>query len=190
LNYALPVLVQACALLAKKHTTAQFLAPVSAPAQEELVQRHFRQVGLELRLLKGVEPDAVQLADVAAVCSGTATLEFACLGVPMVVVYPTSMLTVFQYWLFRKLLGGHSYAGMPNIIADREIVKELLGPYAKPQAIADELDSLLCDRVKVEVMRNNLMEVRQALGEPGASARTAGLVLQLLAGNTPSEDLR
>ena len=86
----LPVMARAAALLAKRSKGTQFLLPLSNPAHENQVRQALRRVGVEALLLQGMEYDALQLAGAAAVCSGTATLEFACLGLPMVVVYKAS----------------------------------------------------------------------------------------------------
>ena len=96
-------------------------------------------------LLNGMDYDALQLAQAVAVCSGTATLEFCCLGLPMVVAYRTSLATAIQYGLLRGLLGRQRFAAMPNIIVEREIVPERLGAAATPESIADVVIRYLRD---------------------------------------------
>jgi lipid-A-disaccharide synthase len=180
MRYVLPVLAQAAGRLAAEIAGVQFLAPVSDPAYEETVRSAFGRSGARVTVLQGMEYDALQLAGAAAVCSGTATLEFACLGVPMVIVYRASAGTSAQYALVRGLLGGQRRAGMPNIIAGRDIVPELLGRRATPAAVALELGSLLRDEERRARMKTDLAEVAASLGGPGASERTADLVLELM----------
>jgi lipid-A-disaccharide synthase len=123
---------------------------------------------------------ALQLAEAAAVCSGTATLEFTCLGVPMVVVYRASRATTLQYRLVRGLIGGQRFAAMPNIIACRQVVRELLGSAASPEAIVQELSGLLSEDGHRERARSDLALVKATLGPPSASQRTAQLLLELI----------
>jgi lipid-A-disaccharide synthase len=69
---------------------------------------------------------------------------------------------------------------MPNIIASREVVPELLWRYAKPEALARELSSLLEDEERRDRMKADLEDVLRTLGEPGASGKTAELVLDMI----------
>ena len=103
-----------------------------------------KAVGLEATLLAGMEYDALQLAQAAAVCSGTATLEFACLRTPMIVVYKPTRFVEWQFRL-RSKRTGLVHVGMPNILAGREIVQELLCEDATPEAIAAALARFVTD---------------------------------------------
>lgn len=180
LHYLLPVLAGAAARLAARFPGLQVLVPVAEGRDPARVAGRLASPGVTVIPLRGMEYDALQLAQAAAVCSGTATLEFACLGIPMAVIYRASRVTTLQYRLFRGLLGRQRFAAMPNIIADREIVRELLGSRAQPQTIADEIADLLSDRARAARLRSDLRAMAAALGPPGASARTADLVLDLL----------
>lgn len=180
MRYVLPVMAEASALLSQRWRGVQFLVPVSHPMYERSVRSAFERRGVGVTLLRGMEHDALQLADAAAVCSGTATLEFACLGVPMVVVYKASPGTTIEFLLLRGVLGNQWRAGIPNIIADRDVVPELLWRYATPEALARELGALLEDEERRDRMRADLEEVIQMLGEPGASEKTAELVLGMI----------
>jgi lipid-A-disaccharide synthase len=187
MRYVLPLLADAAARVAKEHPTAQFLVPASDPSYEKRISDAFGRLGIRITLLEGMEHDALQLAEVAAVCSGSATLEFACLGIPMVIVYKAGTLTTAQFVFFRGLLGGQWRAGMPNIIAGREIVPEFLWRFARPEPIARELSSLLNDAPRREQMRADLAEVRKSLGEGNASERTADLLLDLIEAHPSGE---
>ncbi len=160
---------------------AQFIVPASDPIYEKQISVAFGRFGLQVTVLQGMEYDALQLADVAAVCSGTATLEFACLGIPMVIAYKASALTTAQFVLFRGVIGGQWRAGMPNIIAGRDIVPEFLWR-AQPEQIGCELALLLSDTARRERMREDLAEVRRSLGDGRASERTADLLMELIGG--------
>ncbi len=181
IDYVLPVLAEAGARLAEEWEGVQFVVPVAETVERDRVAEAFARVGVKARLVSGMDYNALQLAGAAAVCSGTATLEFACLGVPMVAVYRASRATTLQYRLFRGLIGGQRWAAMPNIIAGREVVRELLGSAASGKAIAGEVSRLLGEEGRGERVRAELREVAASLGPPGASERTAEMVVELMA---------
>ncbi len=180
MRYVLPVVVEAAAELARRRPEVQFLMPLAPTVDRDRVTRLLARAKVTARLLSGMDTDALQLADAGVVCSGTATLEFCCLHLPMVIVYRVSVATTLQYLLLRRVLGGQRFAGMPNILADRGIVPEVLGFGCTPRAVADAVDGLLADARAQARMRADLAEAAQQLGTPGASERTAALALQLL----------
>ena len=110
------------------------------------------------------------------VASGTATVEAALLGLPMVVVYRLSPLT---YALGRPFVRVPHYA-MANLIAGREVVKELIQGDFRPEAVTAETLRLLSDGQRRSDVVQGLAEVRTRLGGPGASARAAAVVARVL----------
>jgi lipid-A-disaccharide synthase len=111
----------------------------------------------------------MQRAGAGMVCSGTATLESAYFGLPMVILYKVAWLT----WVVGKRLVRVPFLGMPNILAGRPIVKEFLQDAAKPEPIAEELDRLLSSHTETDRMQRDLASVIGQLGEPGAGDRAA-----------------
>lgn len=107
--------------------------------------------------------------DLALTCSGTATLENALLGLPMVVVYKTSWVT---YALARALVKVRHIA-MPNVLADREIVPEKIQSAATPDAVAAEAEKIMNDASHRRRMRRDLLALRVSLGGTGAARRAA-----------------
>jgi lipid-A-disaccharide synthase len=155
----------------------QIIAAVAPTAPRDAVAAAFPGA----RLLDGLDYDAAQLADAAAVASGTATLELALLGVPMVVAYRCPLLTELQYLLLSRVLRRVGPVALPNLIAGRPVVPELLQRRASPAAVADYLAALLADSDRSAAMRRDLAHVAHALGSPGALERTARLALSLIA---------
>jgi lipid-A-disaccharide synthase len=180
MRHVLPVLAEAAALLLRARHGVQFLVPVANPVFEKTVWDAFDRVGVGFTLLRGMDYNALQLATAAGVCSGTATLELACLGMPMVIVYRTGLGTTIQFLVLRGLLGGQWKAGMPNILAGREVVPELTWRYAKPEAVAATLAELLGNSERRRRMKADLEEVTRMLGPGDTSDRTAELVLELV----------
>lgn len=117
--------------------------------------------------------NVVAAADAAIVASGTATLETALLGCPMVIVYRLAPLT---YWIARRLVDV-PWIGMPNLILRRGVFPELIQDAVTPAAMVDAVRDV--HRREPEV-RAALDELRAALGSPGAAGRAAELALSLV----------
>lgn len=128
---------------------------------------------LPVRIISGRTYDALHAADAAVCAIGTVTLEAAIVGCPFVGVVRTSTST---YWLAKRLYRGRHFA-MPNIIADREIVPELLQEEATGERIAAALGELLSPGRREEILRG-FAQVKEALGGGGAVQRTAEAVLK------------
>jgi lipid-A-disaccharide synthase len=122
--------------------------------------------------------DLMAAADLLLVASGTATLEAACLGTPMVVVYRTSALS----FALGRLLVRVPHIALANLVAGARVVPELLQAEATPDAIAREAVSLLSDDARRAAVRAGFARVRERLGEPGAAGRAAEIVLRLARG--------
>jgi lipid-A-disaccharide synthase len=122
--------------------------------------------------------DVIAASDVVITASGTATVQCALHERPMVVVYRLSPL---EYRIGRRFVNVDMYA-MPNLIAGRRIVPELIQDDLTPQRVADEAVALLVDPELRARTREALGLVREQLGSPGASARAAAAVLDLVGG--------
>jgi lipid-A-disaccharide synthase len=111
------------------------------------------------------------------VASGTATLEAAFFGLPLVILYHVAWLT---YVIGRRLVRV-PFLGMPNILAGREIAREYLQDAARPADIAPEMLRLLDDPAARGQIIKDLASVIDQLGERGAARRAAEAVLEELA---------
>jgi lipid-A-disaccharide synthase len=120
--------------------------------------------------------NALAAADVALVCSGTATIEAALLDVPMAVVYRVTAVTA----VLAKPLVRTKFFSMVNLIAGRQVVTELIQDDFTADAAAAEMQRLLdSDEARAE-LRRGLAEVRDKLGPPGAVERAAEAIVELL----------
>ncbi len=129
-------------------------------------------------IVEGRADDVIAASDVVVTASGTATVQCALHERPMVVVYRLSPL---EYRIGRRFVSVDMYA-MPNLIAGRRIVPELIQGGFTPPRVADETVALLVDRGLHARMREALGRVREQLGSPGASARAAAAVLEVVRG--------
>jgi lipid-A-disaccharide synthase len=129
-------------------------------------------------LTKGLTYDVMAHSDVLLTCSGTATLEAAIFATPMVILYRGSKIMEIEYRL-RGIKKKIQHIGLPNILADKRICPELIQEEATPEAIAEHALPLLNEIEARQQARQDLSAVRAMLGEPGASAKTAQLILDL-----------
>ena len=167
----LPVMLRA----AKHFPDERFVVAAAPSVPAEVYQRWIREAGDRARPIEVVTGKTYALlneAKAAVVTSGTATLETALFGVPEVVCYSGSAINV---WLARRLINVR-FISLVNLIMDREVVRELVQQDMNAEAIRAELDKLLRDVPYRDRMRTDLRSLREKLGGPGASARTARLV--------------
>ena len=154
---------------AKGDARLQFLIPVAPSLSREFLQSEIERAGPAAAIAKPVLVSdaraALCCARAAVVSSGTATVEAALLGTPFIAVYRLSALT-FQ--AARKLVKV-PHVAMPNLIAGKEVVPELLQSELTPESLALELSKILAEGEAREDMLAALAEVRQKLKAPGRS---------------------
>lgn len=177
MHYLLRPMLQAAALIHMQVPRAQFILPLADTLQPSEVQQALEAASLPIRLVQGQTYDAMQAADVLLVASGTATLEAALIGTPMVIVYKAHPLT---YGLARLVMRVTSI-GLPNVIAGRRIVPELWQHEVTGENIAAQALSLLHHPQRAASMRAELATLRSRLGTPGVPARVADGILRYLA---------
>lgn len=172
----LPDMLAGVEKLLPEFPALQVLIPVANSLSDDLIPRLTASVPFPVTLIKGTVYDALLKADVAVVASGTATLQGALAGTPMVVVYKVSWLS---YGL-AKLLVRIKWVSMVNIVAGKTMVSELIQSDCTPEAIAKEVGRLLRDDNAREAMRRDLSKVAERLGKPGASERAAAAIFDIL----------
>jgi lipid-A-disaccharide synthase len=178
IDHNLPPLAGAVARLARRRPDLQFLLAAAPSLEPDQLESGL--VGLPVRVVSNRTHDAVGAAELALVASGTATVETALLGTPMVVVYRLSPLS---YALGRPFVRLPHFA-MVNLVAGRRIVPELIQRDFTPERVEKEALLLLENPEKADTMRTQFREVRRLLGEPGASGRAAWAVLETLRSST------
>jgi len=112
------------------------------------------------------------------VTSGTATLETALLRIPQIVCYSVGGGR-FTYWAFKKIIQV-DYISLVNLIAGKEIVKELFAHLFSVDTIRQEAEKILFDKAYREKMLSGYDEVITCLGAPGASYKAAGIIIDVL----------
>jgi lipid-A-disaccharide synthase len=170
----LPVLSRAVRLIADRVPRAQFIVARAPGLDDRLFSRADWQ-GLHPAIVLSRPDDALAAGDVVVTASGTATVQAALHERPMVVVYRLSPLT---YWLGRRFVRLDTFA-MPNLVAGRRIVPELIQDACTPEAVAAEVIGYLTDEARSQQVRAALREMRARLGPPGASGRAADAILRV-----------
>jgi len=167
----LPAMLEAARLLA---TSVSFVIAAAPGLDRRVIDAAVRVSGVDASVVEGDTYNLIACADAAAVTSGTATVETALLGCPMVVVY--KMATV-SYWMARALVRV-SHIAMPNIVLGESVVPELIQDEADGSRIATELRRYLEDASYRDATVERLADVRNVLVRPGAADRAAQFLLE------------
>ena len=182
IRHILPVLLRAAANIAQVYPNAEWILPLAPGISHELIAKHQQeqnQSGIQtpyIRIVEDATYPAIRASTLLLVTSGTATLEAACIGTPMIIVFRTASLN----WHIVKSLTPLERSGLPNLIAGRDIVPELLQTELTPTALTNLSLDFLQNPQKRETQREALQKVHTQLGAAGAAERTAELVLETL----------
>lgn len=170
----MPTLMQACRLIQKDRKLQLVLA--LAPGVKQAQISHYLAPDVAMHVVEDATYDALGAADLSIVSSGTATVEAALMGAPMIVVYRLAPLTAA---IARVLVRTPLFA-MVNLIAGKRVVPELVQKDFTPERLASEAIRLLDSPDARAEMRRGLAEVREKLGPPGAVERAADLIAGML----------
>lgn len=183
LRHNLPAMAEAVPLVAAQVPGLQVLV-ARAPALDDALFAPLDRVRtsqVPFAMPERASDDVLAASDVVVTASGTATVQAALHGRPMVIVYRLSPMT---YRMGRAFVKVGTY-GMVNLIAGRPVVPELIQDAFTAPAVAREAVSLLTDTARADAMRRDLADVRARLGGPGGSRRAAEAVLREAAREVP-----
>ena len=164
----LPPMLEAVGILSKERRVDAFVIKAPTIAREQL--------GTSVTVVGHDGGQALASADVALSSSGTATLEAAVIGTPVVVMYRLGRAT---YWLARLLVKVKHFS-LVNIIAGRRVVPELLQDEVTGERIAAEVRAIL-EPGRYQQVKTDLAAVKARLGEQGAARRTAEAIMAVVA---------
>ena len=172
----LPVMCSTIERLTKQLPNLQVILPVAPTLEVDYIHQMLGETAPEsLVMTEKDSRDVLRAANVAFVASGTATLETALIGTPMIVIYIVNGL---NYAIMSRLIKIPDVS-LVNIVARRRIVPEYIQHVARPELMADDLQSLLEDSDRRDTMVADMAAVRHAMGDSHASERVASLILQL-----------
>jgi lipid-A-disaccharide synthase len=155
---------------------AQFLILRSESVKQEIFQKITSRYRLPVSTLSGMTYNGLNASDFAIVASGTATLETAILGIPMVIIYKVSFLT----WAYLKLAIKIPYIGLVNVIRQEKFIAEFIQYAACPAKIGRYILGILQDETRLKNLKQGLLDTAKLLGEKGASIKAAFLTVELL----------
>lgn len=168
----LGAMVEAARLVAARVPGVHFAVPLAAPRFRESVAASLNGSGLPVTIVEDDRHRLFGAMATALAASGTATLELALLGVPPVIVYRTSGLT----YRIGKRLAAVSSIGLPNIIAGKPFLPELIQAECRADRMADEVCGILLDAPRREALRARCLSLRELLRGPGPAAAVVDML--------------
>lgn len=175
-RHLLPVMLNAADILQGEFPQVQFLVLQAHTLERPFLESLCQHTRCQPQIIEGETYEGINACDACIVASGTATLETAILGKPMVIIYKTSLLT----WLLAKFLVKIPYIGLVNVVAGKKIVPECIQFQATGARIAAELRKIVADETRMADIKTELQRVKSMLGTGGSSRRAARTVYQAI----------
>jgi lipid-A-disaccharide synthase len=177
INYNLPIMLRTAKLLSRNRPI-QFVLPLASEMHRALVNKIMKdEVGsLPLEIIVDDTYNTVGHSDLAVVASGTATLEAALLGTPLITVFRISNVT----WIIGQYLVQVPFYSLVNLIAGKKIVPELFQSNFREDTLYREITELLDNKAHRERVKLELAEVKKKLGGGGAMTKAAEQVMLAL----------
>lgn len=177
----LPVTLKAASILRKEQSGINFVLAESSNVKGSVYDSILSKYnGLDIQRIKDNTFEALERSDFAIVAAGTATLETAMMGKPLVVIYKAAVLTYFFFRFHIKI----PYLGLVNIIAGKEVAPEFLQFNAVPEKISKKVLEIINDNELLVLIKDELKKVKTILGEKGASRRAAEAITRFLKTNS------
>ncbi len=172
----LPFMLKSAEIIAQRYNGARFLLPLAPTLEAEYIQTFIDNSKVAVEVIKDDIYKALSRCQAALVTSGTATLETAIMGIPMVVVYKGSPVS---YWIARQLVNV-PFISLVNLVAGQEVVKELIQNDVTAERLAHEALIILEDKEARKNMIEKMIHLRKNLGRGGASERVARIALEMM----------
>jgi lipid-A-disaccharide synthase len=169
--------VKTAKLIYAEHPNAVFLVPLITRETRQIFELAIfhEEVSLPIQILFGHAHDAMEAADVIIVASGTATLEAALLKKPMVITYRMSSLS----WKILKCMRLQPYVGLPNILAGKFVVPELLQDEATPEKLAEAALKLVSDTNYAAEIKTEFTRIHHSLRQDTAEKAAVAILSHL-----------
>ena len=163
INSLLNVMVQAAEKIRAELGSCRFLLPVADSIDPDLIRQRLGDNPLGIQLIEGQSYEVMNSCDMLIIASGSATLEAGIIGCPMVIIYKLNSLT----YLLAKLLVNAPLVGLVNIVAEEEVVPELIQNQVTAENISAEVLAVLRAPEKEKAIRDRLLKIKNTLGKPG-----------------------
>jgi lipid-A-disaccharide synthase len=176
----LPEMLEAAEILKGKIASIQFVLPLADTLNIDFVLRMTDQYPVKVKIIRDNIYDVLSISDIVMVASGTATLETALLETPMIIIYKVSPLS---YYIGKMFINVNNI-GLVNIIAGKTIVPEFIQNDANSEAMANEIFDILTNKPRMDQIKQDLVQIKEKLGTPGAAGRAARLVYEMIGKNS------
>lgn len=170
----LDVLLKSAEILRNEIKDIRFLIPIAPTIEMGILREEVKKTSLNIQLLPDMSHEVISIADLIIAASGTASLEACYFNTPMVIIYRLSEIS----YIMGKILVNLPYISLANILAEKEVVSELIQRDANPERIATEALKLLGNKKQLKDLKN----IAEKLGPPGASARAANIIVDFIKG--------
>ena len=174
-----PIMAEAASIIEDRFENLRFLVALNSGTgadAKRFVRKVASGVSANIHTVEAKTHEAIKASDICIAASGTVTLESAIIGTPVIVMYKVNPLS---YALGKKLIQV-KWVSLVNLIAEKELVPELLQNEASPERIASNTLEILNDPVRQSQIRSGFDQVVSRLGTPGASKRAAGLIMEFM----------
>jgi lipid-A-disaccharide synthase len=176
INSLLDVMVKAAEKIHSKLNSCEFVIPIADSIDPNLIRRRLGANRLGIKLIEGEPYDVMNSCDMLIIASGSATLEAGILGCPMVVIYKLHPLT----YLLAQLLVDAPLVGLVNIVAEEEVVPELIQEKVTAENISSAVLTVLRAPEKEKAIRERLLKIKNTLGEPGVMKVVAKRIVNFM----------
>lgn len=180
INNMLPIFLETAKLIKKNMPDVDFAMPKAKTISKDVLEKSIKESGVKIKLVEGNNYDLFSVADLAVAKSGTVTLEASLCDLGSVIVYKTDPL----FYNVAKMVVTIPFISLPNIIANREVLPELIQDDFSPEKTAQKVEELL-EPERNKKMHNDLAYVKARLGEKGAVKRVAELALKIANNDVP-----
>ncbi len=184
INNLLHTMLLASEILHKQYDLTFLIAISSQKFKERIVKEVSNFPDLKIIPIDKWNYDYLNISDFAITSSGTATLEIALLGIPMVILYQISSLT---FTIGKKLVKAE-HVGLPNLLYGDTVVPELLQKDMNVEEIVKQTSKFLDDKNYYDSTIRKLLSIKDKLGEPGVFSRICDIVEEVLFDEQSSRD--
>jgi lipid-A-disaccharide synthase len=175
IEHLLPAMLDAVRDLVTKRNDLEFVCLRSASIEEKIIRAEILRSKLPVKVLDDPDYQIRRKLTLAMVASGTATLEMAYLGIPMLIVYKVNPLSFF----LAKRLVKIPYIGLANIVSGQKVVPEFIQHDVHGPDLARQVQKFLENPAELKAVREKLLQVREKLGTTGAAKRAAQEILAI-----------
>lgn len=180
IEFLLKIVLDASRIIKAKVPNAQFVLSLSSEHFRSDIKKLVAKSGLDIPIIHGHNHNILNSSNISIAASGTTTMEAVILDAPVVTFYKVSQLSYFIGKYILRI--GLPFYAMPNILANKEVIPELIQSNLTPENISCSVLRLLTDKNEMAKMKEGFRAIRARMGAPGAVKRAAETIFFELKG--------